>query len=38
MEAMFLRARRSMLRLLKEWFWDVDEAPDHIGPIGLYRR
>jgi hypothetical protein len=24
-----------MLRFLKEWFWDIDEAPGHIGPIGF---
>lgn len=24
-----------MLRFLKEWFWDIDEAPHPIGPIGF---
>jgi hypothetical protein len=31
----FVGADDQMLRFLKEWFWDIDEAPDRIGPIGF---
>ncbi len=24
-----------MLKFLKYWFWDIDEAPHPIGPIGF---
>jgi hypothetical protein len=35
MGAVCLDAGRSMLRFLKYWLWDIDEAPDRIGPIGF---